>query len=70
MDKHHLTYTQLDWIVQALNYHMAQVRNEMDFASDGSPVQSLGEIFLEGRSNLVTALTDMIHDKAKRISLN
>lgn len=69
MKKNQLTYTQLEWIVLALQHHMAEVRNEMDSASDGSPIQSLGEIFLEGRQNLVTTLTDMMYKKAKTISL-
>lgn len=69
MQKYQLTYTQLEWIVQALQHHMAEIHNEMDRSPDSAPIQSLGELFMEGRQSLVTTLSDIIYNKAKTIAL-
>lgn len=67
--KHYLTKTQLDWLVMALNHHIAEVRAEMDSAPDDSPAQSLGEMFISGRSSLLMTLTDIINGNAKTIGI-
>lgn len=69
MTRHQLTRTQLDWLVMALNHHIAEVKAEMDVAPDGSPTQALGEIFIQGREHVINILADVINDGSKTISI-
>ena len=69
MTRHQLTRTQLDWLVMALNHHIAEVKAEMDASPDGSPTQSLGEIFIQGREHVISILADVINDGSKTISI-
>ena len=64
-----ITYTQVQWIIQALNHQLGDIRDEMDRAPDGSPVQSLGEIALEGRTALVNKLNDIVNAGYKTIRI-
>jgi hypothetical protein len=68
-DKYVLTTTQLKWIVSALYRDIARCRKEMDEAEDGSPVQSLGEIFISGREHLINQLEDIIQIGVKKITI-
>lgn len=69
MGNNELTYTQLDWIVQALNHYVAYVRDEMDKAPDGSPILAFGEIVIDSRSALATKIKDISVSKHKTIRL-
>ena len=69
MAKYQLSRTQLDWIVMALNHDIGEVKREMENSSDGSPIQSIGELFIEGRQNVIRILSDVIHSKAKTIEI-
>ena len=64
-----ITTTQIQWIVQALNHHLGDVRQEMEGAEDDSPIQSFGELFLEGRTNLVNRLNDIVNAGYKTIRI-
>lgn len=67
MTKYQLSRTQIDWLVMALNHHIAEVKAEMDASPDGSPTQALGEIFICGRERLLTTLMDVANSNAKTI---
>ena len=65
-----LTKTQIGWIVLALQHEIANCKSEMEAAEDGSPIQALGEIVVEGREHLVTVLNDIVYSGAKRITID
>lgn len=65
----HISTTELRWIINALNHNIAYVKAEMDAAGDGSPIQSFGELVVDGREALVNRIVDMIETKAKIIKI-
>lgn len=69
MDRNEITVTQLRWMIHALQREMASVRDEMEHASDGSPIVAFGEVVYEGRANLVTKLEDIIESGYKTIKI-
>lgn len=69
MEANEITLTQVSWIIHALQTEMAQTRNEMDSASDGSPIVALGEVLLESRQALVTKLNDIVESGYKTIRI-
>ena len=64
-----ITTTQIQWIVQALNHQLGDVRQEMDAADDDSPIQSLGEMMLESRTSLVNGLNDIVNAGYKTVRI-
>ena len=64
-----ITITQVQWIINALQKEMGQVRDEMDRSKDNSPTYAIGEVILAGREELVTKLTDMIESGVKTIRI-
>ena len=64
-----LTRTQLGWIELALSHEIANVKAEMEAASDDSLIQSLGEMVVESRQHLATLINDVIYSGAKRITI-
>ena len=64
-----ITTTQIQWIVQALNHQLGDVRQEMDAADDDSPIQSLGEMMLESRTSLVNRLNDIVNAGYKTVRI-
>ena len=65
--KFKLTTTQLKWIISALQHDIVTCRKEMEEADDGSPIQSLGELFIDGRESLIAMLNDVIHMDVNKI---
>ena len=64
-----ITVTQVQWIINALQKEMGQVRDEMDRSKDNSPTYAIGEVIIAGREELVTKLTDMIESGVKTIRI-
>ncbi len=69
MQKIRISTTELQWIMNALNHHIADVKAEMEAASDDSPIQSFGELAVEGRVALVNKITDIIKSGAKSVGI-
>lgn len=67
--RYKLSTTELRWIINALNHTIANMKAEMDSASDDSPIQSFGELAVDGRTQLVNKLTDVIQSGAKSIGI-
>lgn len=63
-----LTRTELDWLVMALNHHIADIQKEVDGAKDVLGV-TLGQMAIDGRTNLRTKLTDIIMSGRKTITI-
>ena len=61
--------TELKWIINALNLYTANVKAEMEEASDDSPIQAIGECVLQGREGLVLKITDIIESGAKTVKI-
>lgn len=69
MSKYELSSTEISWIIRALKLEMAAIKQEMDSAEDGSPVNALGELAVENDTALMTKLMDMIRSKTKTIRI-
>jgi hypothetical protein len=64
-----LSYAELNWMVLALNHELVDLKREYDAAPEGSALESLAEMAIESRKNLVTKLTDFQHNRVKRITV-
>lgn len=64
-----ITTTQIQWIVQTLNHYVGCIKQEMDSSSDGSPICAIGEVVMDGRTNLVNRLNDIVDAGYKTIKI-
>ena len=53
-----LTYTEMNWIVSALNHKIVALEDELKHADPGSAVGMLADVAITNNRNLLTKITD------------
>lgn len=53
-----LTYTEMNWIVSALNHKIVALEDERKHAEPGSAVGMLADVAITNNRNLLTKITD------------
>lgn len=60
-----LTYTEMNWIVSALNHKIVALEDELKHADPGSAVGMLADVAITNNRNLLTKITDAQNDMNK-----
>jgi hypothetical protein len=60
-----LSYTEMNWIVSALNHKIAALEDELKRADPGSAVGMLADVAITNNRNLVNKMTDAQNDMNK-----
>lgn len=60
-----LSYTEMNWIVSALNHKIAALEDELKRADPGSAVGILADMAITNNRNLLTKITDARNDMNK-----
>ena len=60
-----LSYTEMNWIVSALNHKIAALEDELKRASPGSAVGILADMAITNNRNLINKMTDAQNDMNK-----
>jgi len=61
-----LTYTEMNWIVSALNHKIVALEEELKHAEPGSAVGMLADVAITNNRNLLTKMTDAQNDMNSR----
>ena len=60
-----LSYTEMNWIVSALNHKIAALEDELKRADPGSAVGMLADTAITNNRNLINKMTDAQNDMNK-----
>lgn len=61
-----LSYTEMNWIVSALNHKIVALEDELKRADPGSAVGILADVAITNNRNLLTKITDARNDMNSR----
>jgi hypothetical protein len=61
-----LSYTEMNWIVSALNHKIVALEDELKHADLGSAVGMLADVAITNNRNLLTKITDARNDMNSR----
>ena len=60
-----LSYTEMNWIVSALNHKIVALEDELKRAGPGSAVGMLADVAITNNRNLINKMTDAQNDMNK-----
>ena len=63
-----LTFTEIQWIIMALNHDAARLRDEAE-AFEGQGIGAVSELMMEDRKALAQRLGDIVNTGAKSIRI-
>ena len=61
-----LSYTEMNWIVSALNHKIVALEDELKHADPGSAVGILADMAITNNRNLINKITDARNDMNSR----